>query len=94
MEDYLPDPQDRLRLPRQWVINLFNSVIGKPFARFVNDIIQKRNETLADKNNLMIEMDPEIAHIFSQSTSISSKLKLISPILTSSNTFVSPNVCS
>ena len=41
---YLPDEEDRSRLPRQWVINIFNSVVGRPFAKWVHSIIEERNE--------------------------------------------------
>ena len=32
VEQYLPDEQDRHRIPRQWAINIFHTVVGKPFA--------------------------------------------------------------
>ena len=70
---FLPDEQDWHRLPRQWVINVFNSVIGKPFAEWVNGVISARNEEMAQKHDLMIEMDSDIAQVFTASTSLSSK---------------------
>ena len=61
VEAYLPDPQDRHRLPRQWVINIFSSVVGKPFAAWTHKIVTERNEVFAEKNDKMMMMDPEIA---------------------------------
>jgi hypothetical protein len=39
----------------------------------VKDRINQRNQKLAVERNLMIDMDPEIARAFQNSTSISSK---------------------
>ena len=39
----------------------------------VEEIIAKRNEELAVKQNLVIEMDPDIAEAFRRSQNISSK---------------------
>ena len=72
VEQYLPDDQDRHRIPRQWAINVFHSVVGKPFAVWAQNTMQKRNE----KHKLMIAMDPEVAEIFARSTSVSSKYLL------------------
>ena len=73
VEAYLPDARDRHKLPRQWVINVFNTVVGKPFSSWVADVIQERNAQLAVKQDLMIAMDAEIAEVFQQSKSFSSK---------------------
>ena len=70
---FLPDELDWHRLPRQWLINVCNTVIGKPFAEWVNAIIAKRNDDLAQKNDLLVEMDHDIAEIFANSKSLSSK---------------------
>ena len=73
VEAYLPDEQDRHRIPRQWAINVFQSVAGKPFAAWATDTMQQRNQKHVEKHNLMIAMDPEVAEIFAKSTSVSSK---------------------
>jgi len=46
------------------VINVFNTVAGKKFSDQINQLINQRNESFAEKNNLMIELDPEIARAF------------------------------
>ena len=73
VEAYLPDVQDRHRLPRQWVINIISSVVGKPFAVWTHNIVSQRNDVFAEKNDKMMAMDPEIAKHFYQSNAISSK---------------------
>ena len=70
---YLPDERDLRKLPRQWIINVVYSVIGEPFRQWVSTTIKKRNDELADKRDLMIELDPEIAKAFRSSVNISSK---------------------
>ena len=54
--DYLPDSRDWHKLPRQWLVNVFYSVIGQPFADFINEVVEARNEGVAEKQDLMIEM--------------------------------------
>jgi hypothetical protein len=71
--NYLPDTRDWHKLPRQWLVNIFYSVVGKPFSDWVDDLVNDRHQGVADKNDLMIAMDPEIAKAFQESTAISSK---------------------
>lgn len=73
MHWYLPDSRDQHRLPRQWLINVCNTIMGRPFAQWVEGVCRSRNENLANKHDLLIEMDPDIARVYAQSTSISSK---------------------
>ena len=65
------------KLPRQWIINVIYSVIGKPFRQWVSEAIKKRNAKLADKRDLMIELDPEIAKAFRSSVNINSKCSFL-----------------
>ena len=71
---YLPDDRDMHKVPRQWLINVAYTVIGKPFSDWVKEEVATRNEELAKKQKLLIEMDPEIAKAFYASVNISSKL--------------------
>ena len=50
------------------------TVCGEPFAGWVKLQIERRNEDLATKQQLYIEMDPDIAKAFHASFNISSKL--------------------
>ena len=72
VKEYLPSSRDLHRLPRQWIANVFMSVVGKPFKVWVDGLVADRNEKLATEQNLMIDMDPEILAAFQGSTQISS----------------------
>ena len=65
------------KLPRQWIINVVYSVIGEQFRQWVSTSIKKRNDELADKRDLLIELDPEIAKAFRSSVNISSKCSFL-----------------
>ena len=49
------------KVPRQWLINVTYTILGAPFKGWVQSEIENRNEELAKKQNLLIDMDPEIA---------------------------------
>ncbi len=70
---YLPDERDMHRLPRQWIISVIYTVVGQPFAGWVEERLQARNEKIATEGNEMIAVDPEIAACFAASTNISGK---------------------
>ena len=70
---YLPEDRDMHKVPRQWLINVVYTVIGEPFRAWVTNEIAHRNEELAKKQKLLIEMDPEVARAFHSSVNISSK---------------------
>ena len=70
---FLPDETDWHRLPRQWLINVFNTIVGKPFADWVSAIISERCDKLAAKHDMLIAVDSEIAQVFAASKSLSSK---------------------
>ena len=63
------------KVPRQWLINVVYTIIGEPFSAWVNVEIVSRNDKLAEKQNLLISMDPEIAKAFHASVNISSKFQ-------------------
>ena len=71
--DYLPEVLDWGRLPRQFICNIANTVIGQPFAQWVMQADNDRNQKVAAKQDCMIHMDPEIAKAFAASTAVSSK---------------------
>ena len=47
INQYLPDDQDLHKLPRQWIINVCYSVLGKPFGQWVMQGVEQRHEKLA-----------------------------------------------
>ena len=63
------------KLPRQWIINLIYSIVGDEFRTWVSQQVKDRNEQVAEKRDLMIELDPEIAAAFGSSVNISSKYR-------------------
>jgi hypothetical protein len=48
-------------------------VIGKPFSDFTRHQCQVRNEELATKNDLNIQIDPEILKVIQASSAISTQ---------------------
>ena len=61
---YFPEPDDIRKLPRQWIINVAYSLVGKPFADWVQVIIEARNKELVEKRDMAIQMDPDILRAF------------------------------
>ena len=71
---YLPkDKLDIDRLPRQYIINVLYTLCEDAFDKWVQTTISARNNNIVQQRDLLIEMDPEMAKIFRQSTSISSR---------------------
>ena len=58
-----------LKLPRAYIANVIYTLVGQPFADWVNSGIESRNQ----KNDMLVQMDPEIARIFVASTTVSGK---------------------
>lgn len=55
----------------QWVANVCYSVIGRDFADFVRQQIENRNEYVANKQNLAVDVAPEFLAIINASTAVS-----------------------
>ena len=68
---YLPEDRDMHKVPRQWLINVIYTIVGEPFHVWVKQCIQQRNDELAVKQDLLIDLDPEIAKAFESSVNIS-----------------------
>ena len=49
------------------------TIVGDDFRQWVSNVIRDRNSKVASKNDLIIELDPEIAKAFKSSLNISSK---------------------
>ena len=56
--DYMPDECDLKKVPKQWIVNVCAAVLGNEFKDWVSEQIDERNAEMADKRDLMIEMDP------------------------------------
>ena len=74
--NYLPDPEDLPKVPKQWIVNVCAAVIGDDFRAWVAQQIEERNSLMAEKKEIMIQMDPVMAAKFSASTHVSCKYLL------------------
>ena len=81
ISEYMPDDRDFARLPRAWIANVIYTLVGERFKTIVANQIKARNEQLAEKKDLYISMDPNIARAFTNSSMISSKSLTINIIL-------------
>lgn len=70
---YFPDEDDLRKLPRQWVIDVTYTLVGRPFADWVQARMEARNADLVAKRDMAIMMDPDILRAFNASSHISSK---------------------
>ena len=73
IDHYLPDEPDIQKVPKQWIVNVCAAVIGADFKHWVQDQIEERNALMAEKKEIMISMDPEMAAKFAASTHVSRK---------------------
>ena len=48
------------KMPRAYIANVIYTLVGQPFAEFINKRANKRNEKVTKERDL-IDMDPEIA---------------------------------
>ena len=67
------EEKEVLKMPRYYIGNVIYTLVGQPFAKWVEERVTARNEKLADERDMYIEMDPAIAEIFRKSTSVSGK---------------------
>ena len=73
---YFPIDKEMKKLPRSYIANLIYTVVGSAFAKWVEQQMRKRNDKLKMEQDMMIDLDPEIAEIFKASTSVSGKYPL------------------
>ena len=73
VERALPPSKEIAKLARCYLANVVYTIIGQPFQDWVTFQVNARNKRVALEGNNVISMDPEIAQIFHQSTSISGK---------------------
>ena len=68
---YLPVKKEMRKISRQYLGNVIYTVVGARFNDWVNDRVNERHQKFKEKKEMMIHMDPEIAQIFLQSSSVS-----------------------
>ena len=79
---YYPDESEIAKLPKQFLVNVAYSILDDLFADWVKEQIEERNAKVAEKGNLMIELDSEIHQAFLESSAVSRKYLLVLTILT------------
>lgn len=68
----LPDRKQELdKLPRQYIINVIYTKVGEPFRQWVEERVGCRHEKVKEKDDLYVELDPEIAKVFQASKAVS-----------------------
>ena len=70
---WLPDLQEIPRLPKEFLGNMAFTVLGTVFGDWVKAQILARNTKVLVERNNNIEMDPDMAAAFTNSTAVSSK---------------------
>ena len=72
--EYLPEPNLELpKVPKQWFANVCATLLKEKFSQWVKHRSDNRHEYVAEKGDLNIEMDPEIADAYNKSNAVSSK---------------------
>ena len=65
-----PDPP---KVPKQWLVNICAAVLKDVFKDWVTEQVEDRNAYMADKKEVMIAMDQQMAAKFAASSHFSSK---------------------
>ena len=69
LKDYFPDKKDeRMRLPRSFIINVMYSRVGVKIKDWVKTVIEERNKRLISKQDIGLQLDDEIRAAFLSST--------------------------
>ena len=77
---YLPEREIELpKTPKQWIGNVISSMLGDRFNSWVQQQVNLRHDKVADKKDLMIQMDPDIAKVFLESKAVSSTFSSFHP---------------
>ena len=86
----LPSEQrEILKLHRNYVSTVIYTLVGEPFAVWVKERIQERNNKILQEQNMNAQFDPEIAAILDKSTSVSGRyLQSVCGLSLFSNSFV------
>ena len=73
IDSHLPDPIELHKVSREWICNVIATVMGTVFTDWVKERIEERNEAVKEKGEMNIELDPDVAEAFQNSTSVSCK---------------------
>ena len=88
MYAYLPEPSLELpKTPKQWIANVCATILEDQFTDWVKHQINTSYNKVADKKDIMIQMDPQMAKIFHDSIAVSSKYPSTLILLTYCETY-------
>ena len=73
IDDYLPDKQEIHKISREWICNVIATNLKDNFTQWVKEQVEERNEYVTEKRDMNIELDPDIAEAFHNSTAVSCK---------------------
>ena len=65
-----------LKMPRAYIGHVIHTLVGRPFAQWVKDRVDQRHLKIAEERQMLIEMDPEIGHIYQESQAVSGEYPL------------------
>ena len=74
IDNYLPDKKELFKVSRELICNACATVLKDIFTNWVKEQIEERNEEMKEKEDMNIELDPDIAAAFNASTSVSCRL--------------------
>ena len=69
--EYLPIEKEVKKLTRSYIGNVIYTIVGEPFRDWVQEKVNERHQKIKESKDMLVELDPEIAQIFQQSTSVS-----------------------
>ncbi len=71
----LPADQKEIhKLPREYIGNILYTILGDKFKKWVRKKCDERTDKIMEKQDMAIEMDPEVYKAFKASTNISGRL--------------------
>ena len=62
-----------LSLPLQWILNVCNTVIGSDFTDWIKSCVSARNDSMAEKRDMNVAIDPEILAVIRASNAVSTQ---------------------
>ena len=80
-ELYFPESKDYHKLPRQWIINTIYTLVGEPFAKWVQKRVDVRHRKMQIARKTIVKVDARVAAAIKASKQISGKYPLIHLIL-------------
>ena len=69
--DHLPVEKEVHKLSRSYLGNVIYTIVGELFYNWVQIKINERHDKIKEKKEMMIDLDPAIAKIFQESSSVS-----------------------